>query len=295
MNVTDTIVVTWSGITPGSQIKPADVAAATFDYISKTLAQIQGIRAKDVQIIPLRSMQRVLVVCPSRSISSLLRMYLKTFMEDNFPFHEIHLSFSFSLKDTNGNLNHVLNLGSEAERNLPGSTHLTVPEHTKLFLVSPPQSPTSEFDFGKVEDSPNKDPHPHIPLDFADSKLVQRSESTEEQDNDFVRYVHQDKELLSTDLPTDLSTQNTPNIHHAETPVRIVLTRELKQFKDGTVEPTHSYDTSKNKIAEALQRLHANTATNQYTLSNNGIAKTAAPPRSIFEDDEDLICYSGDD
>ncbi|KAL6949735.1 hypothetical protein ACO0QE_000392 [Hanseniaspora vineae] len=293
MNVTDTIVVTWSRITPESHTTPADVASATFDFILEALSQIRGIKADNVQVIKLQSMQRVLIVSPSRSISSLLDTYLKTSAEDNFLLRDIHLSFSFSLKDTNEHLNHTLKADSEGKLGSPISTHLAVPEHTKLFLVSPPQSPTSEFDFSKVEDSPNKHPHPHIPLDFATNERAQKRVREEAQDKDFVGYVHQDKELLSSCLPFSPISKSTPDIQE---PVRIVLTRELKKFKDGTVESTQSYDASENKIAQEIQRLHSSSQPSQSsnTVTVRGIARTAAPPRSIFEDDEDLIAYPDD-
>lgn len=83
-----------------------------------------------IEIIILKSLKRLIIVCPRIDISEFIHRNLNI----------QHIQIKLSLTSTPRN-----------------SLFLEPPIAKRIFLVSPPQSPPSEFEFDKYEEIPNKD------------------------------------------------------------------------------------------------------------------------------------------
>jgi len=300
MNNTDTIIVTWSSSRDDSSFSDDDDDDSQADEILRCLKGVietlpinLGIFSEDtMQIIKLKSLERILIVCPSPQVSFKLCAYLKDNLKtfggwaanQSSNGSRTCLDYTFSMK----NSNHHYSFGHS-------KNYLSVPQFDKLFLVSPPQSPTPEFDYSRTEDSPNKHPHPHISLDFVSESNLENHDNNKE----VIGYINHSTELLH--VPE--SKQNNDNS------LRVILTQELKQYKDGKVESEEAYNNN-HDIADKqkLLALQRNTGIPGYSTNNSfidtrsdssallsNIQKTALPPRSIFSDDEDLLDDEEDD
>ncbi|KAH7590056.1 Calcipressin [Nakaseomyces glabratus] len=139
--VTDTIILTSNerDIT-GQEILP--ILASWFE--DNVLSNIQVLPANPIQLLLLKNFKRCLIICPDHAVSNAVMQKLKL----KVPLPD--LIFNYSITDSQNN--------SSVKKD-----YLKVPEHQRLFLISPPSSPPPEFDYSKCEDKPSFKTHAHQP------------------------------------------------------------------------------------------------------------------------------------
>ncbi|KAM3160662.1 Calcipressin-like protein [Lachancea thermotolerans] len=103
---------------------------------SQVLTRYSVTRADAMQLVALPSLQRLILVCPSVEIAQ-EAMTAKARHPDLES-----LQFRFSVADTT--------LDSRKQ-------YLKLPPKQSMFLVSPPTSPPPEFDYSRLEETPNRE------------------------------------------------------------------------------------------------------------------------------------------
>ena len=129
--VTNTVVIT-AGSTDFEVTDDAAVERISGWLRSSILLEHQVVSANPVQLITLKSFERLLVVCPDWEISEATLRLGKQQLAPEF-------QFGYSLSDNKDDTN----------------DYLQVPKGEKLFLISPPCSPPPEFDYSRCEEAPN--------------------------------------------------------------------------------------------------------------------------------------------
>ncbi|KAL3231191.1 Calcipressin-like protein [Nakaseomyces bracarensis] len=137
--VTDTIIVTSNkvNITDSSTLPLFNEW-----FLKHILLRFRVEESNPIKLIILRNFKRCLIVCPDHIISEAVMSTMK----ETPPCED--LIFNYSLTDSLGN--------ATLEKD-----YLKVPEHEKLYLISPPCSPPPEFDYSKCEDRPSMKTHAH--------------------------------------------------------------------------------------------------------------------------------------
>lgn len=136
---TDTIIVTSNkrNITDSSTLPLFN------EWFLKHILQRFKIKENNpIKLIILRKFRRCLIVCPDHAISEVVMETLKKAPPCD------SLIFNYSTTDSLGN--------DTLEKD-----YLQVPKSEKLYLISPPSSPPSEFDYSKCEDKPSTRTHAH--------------------------------------------------------------------------------------------------------------------------------------
>lgn len=137
--VTDTIIVT------SNEINITDSSTLPLFnnwFLQHILLRFEVKESNPIKLIILRNFKRCLIVCPDHIISEAVMQTLK----ETPPCDS--LIFSYSIADS---------LGNETLQ----KDYLKVPEHEKLYLISPPSSPPPEFDYARCEDKPSMKTHAH--------------------------------------------------------------------------------------------------------------------------------------
>ncbi|SCU86758.1 LAMI_0D03510g1_1 [Lachancea mirantina] len=128
---TNTIIITSDAI----EVAETQYVTKIQRFLSDTTLKRHNVAAPNaIQILPLRGLQRVVIVFPDVKMSC-------EFMDavrDTDCGEDVRLNFSM--------------LNTDATHS--ESKYLKLPPHEKLFLVSPPASPPPEFDYSRLEDPP---------------------------------------------------------------------------------------------------------------------------------------------
>ncbi|CAI4034615.1 hypothetical protein SMKI_11G0610 [Saccharomyces mikatae IFO 1815] len=129
--ITDTIIITSSKC----DIVHNDNVGKIQAWLCKRILMKFQINENDpIQLIILKRLKRILLICPNHDISRHIMNASHTSEVEKF-------NFNYSLQDGHKNI---------------AKQYLKVPESEKMFLISPPASPPPEFDFTKCEDAPQR-------------------------------------------------------------------------------------------------------------------------------------------
>lgn len=132
--ITDTVIITSKTQNVCSQ----PIFNEIVEHIQTYIVNVNEINdSNPLEIASLPGFRRIVVISPSHRISVQVRALARD-MPD--------YTFGFSMTD-----HHTNCTGSTHLRN----SSLKVPETNRVFLVSPPASPPSDFDYSRLEETPN--------------------------------------------------------------------------------------------------------------------------------------------
>ena len=132
---TDTIIVTSSKLDPTSD---SNIQSLRSELLDPILAANTVTASHPLEIIPLPSLRRVLIISPTVALSSTIY---------NQAGANTALSNLFTFKYSRRNTKVEVSTGQ----------YLELPEHKTIFLISPPTSPPPEFDYSRCEEEPSKE------------------------------------------------------------------------------------------------------------------------------------------
>ncbi|KAH3673077.1 hypothetical protein WICMUC_003910 [Wickerhamomyces mucosus] len=132
VDVTNTLIVTnlSSFLLKDSQFINDIQQSIINELVAQTASDIP------IKFIILPKLKRILITFPEYSQSQIVLHYLQAWLQK---------------LDSNAKVGYSLIDSPQEDIN-----HLTIPKHSKMFLISPPVSPPPEFDYDRVEEEPNK-------------------------------------------------------------------------------------------------------------------------------------------